>query len=145
MSAQSLGELGEKFVGEHYTTLNHQVILSDNKFDSEKDMTIDGFKVEVKTQVPFIMKDAFTIKLNQLKKCYRADVVYFVSVPTGVRKHYSDGKVYRITQGNFKVDVHTTKDGREMAIIPIKQLEEVFTLTPKQCKILQEHSISAWN
>jgi broad specificity polyphosphatase/5'/3'-nucleotidase SurE len=110
-------------------------------------MLVDGKKIEVKTQVPFIIKDAFSILQKQLNKCLKADAVYFVSVPNTKKEHYSDGKVYRIESNKIKYQFHKTKDGRQMILIPIRQpdMKEVFQMSQKECEILQRYSVSKWN
>lgn len=142
-----MGRAGETIVHNWLNKNGFLVEASVDQYDSEKDMLVNGKKIEVKTQVPFIMKDAFSILQKQLNKCLKADVVYFVSVPNSTRKHYSDGKVYRIDSNKIKYQFHKTKDGRQMILIPIKQpdLQEVFQMSKKECEILQRYSVSKWN
>ena len=142
-----MGRAGETIVQNWLNKNGFVVEASVDQYDSEKDMLVEGKKIEVKTQVPFIMKDAFSILQKQLNKCLKADFVYFVSVPNSTKKHYSDGKVYRIESNKIKYQFHKTKDGRQMILIPIKQpdMKEVFQMTTKECEILQRYSVSKWN
>lgn len=142
-----MGRAGENIVQNYLSGKGHTIKISIDQYDSEKDMLVNGKKVEVKTQVPFIMKDAFSIKENQLKKCLSADMVYFVSVPSKVRKHHSDGKVYIIESGKMEYHLHKTQDGRKMILIPIKQPDmiEAFSMLPLESEILQSYSVSKWN
>lgn len=140
-----MGNIGEKIIADYCESLGLEVIIASSPFDSEKDMIVDGLKVEVKTMVPWIVKNAFTVKPSQLRKLYRADRTFFISVPNRAKNHFSDGKVYRVKDGNFKVDFGITKDGRTMCLISINQLEEVFALSDRDCTKLQNASISEWN
>jgi hypothetical protein len=142
-----LGRAGETIVMNYFNKKGVIVESSVDQYDSQKDMLVDGKKVEVKTQVPFVSKDSFSFKKNQLKKCRNADMVFFVSVPNEKREHYSAGKVYAIESKKLQHTEYTTKDGRDMVLIPIKQegMKEVFSMTPEECKILQRYSVSGWN
>jgi len=142
-----MGRAGETIIHNWLNKNGFIVEASVDQYDSEKDMLVEGKKIEVKTQVPFVIKDAFSILQKQLKKCLNADVVYFISVPNTKHKHYSDGKVYRIDSDKIKYQFHKTKDGRQMILIPIGQpdMKEVFTISPKECEILQRYSVSKWN
>lgn len=140
-----MGRAGETIVTNYFNRLGVMVEASVDQYDSEKDMLIDGKRVEVKTQVPFIKKNAFTIKENQLRKCLNADMVYFISVPNATYRHFSDGKVYCIESDKLQYTRYATKDGRNMVLIPIAQMEEVFELSDKECRILQSYSVSSWN
>lgn len=146
-SQAKLGRAGETIVINHFSRQGLIVESSVDQYDSQKDMVVHGRKIEVKTQVPFVNKDAFTFKENQLKKCLNADWVYFVSVPNEKKPHFSAGKVYAIKSQKMICESYTTKDGRKMILIPIKQehMKEVFTMSPDECKILQRYSVSGWN
>lgn len=141
-----LGKTGEKIVSNYYSRSGNVVEQSINNFDSTKDMLVDGKKIEVKTQVPFVMKSSFTFRKNQLRKCLNADTVIFVSVPNGKMKHYSDGKVYAIESKKLKYDFYTTKDGREMVLIAIGQpdMKKLFDMTSEECQELQKYTTSSW-
>lgn len=146
-SQAKLGRAGETIVLNWFNKNGISIEVSVDQYDNQKDMIADKKKIEVKTQVPFVIKNAFTFKENQLKKCLNADYVYFVSVPNETRKHFSDGKVYRIESMKLKYDRYTTKDGRKMIIVPITQedMQEVFSMTEAEAKILQRYSVSGWN
>lgn len=141
-----LGKTGEKIVSNYYSKQGKIVEQAINNFDSTKDMLVDGKKIEVKTQVPFVMKSSFTFKENQLRKCLNADYVVFVSVPNGTMKHYSDGKVYAIESKKLKYNFYTTKDGRKMVLVAIGQpdMEKLFNMSPEECQELQKYTISSW-
>jgi hypothetical protein len=147
-SETKLGRAGETIVMNYFSRNGSIVEASVNQFDSQKDMLVDGTKkVEVKTQVPFIKKDAFTFRENQLKKCLESDELYFVSVPNLKIKHYSAGKVYRADPKKMKYDFYRTKDGRQMVIIPIQQdaIIQLFVMSEHECELLRSYSVSKWN
>jgi hypothetical protein len=146
-SQAKLGRAGETIVLNWFSSQGKQFQVSVDQYDSQKDMIVEGKKVEVKTQVPFVIKNSFSFKENQLRKCLNADYVYFVSVPNEKRPHHSSGKVYCIESSNIKFNYYTTKDGRNMVLIPIDQegMKEVFTMSENEAKILQRYSVSGWN
>ena len=142
---ERLGKAGESIISNYFSGQGMKVEISVNQFDSQKDMIVEGKVVEVKTQVPFVTKDSFTFKPNQLKKCVNADEVYFISVPT-VKRHFSEGKVYVIKGSEIQYKKHKTKDGREMILIPINQdaMKEVFEVSEQDKKLLVQYSSSNW-
>lgn len=141
-----LGKTGEKIVANFYSRKGKIVEQAINHFDNTKDMTVDGAKVEVKTQVPFVLKNAFSFRKNQLRKCLSADGVVFVSVPNSVKPHWSDGKVYLIEPSKLKYNHYKTKDGREMVLIPINQPDmiEMYQISQEECGELQKYTSSEW-
>jgi hypothetical protein len=141
-----LGKTGEKIVSNFFSKSGKIVEQAINNFDSTKDMVVDGKKIEVKTQVPFVLKSSFTFRKNQLRKCLNADQVVFVSIPNGTMKHYSDGKVYSIDSKKLKYDLYTTKDGREMVLINIGQPDmiELYKMSDEECKELMKYTTSSW-
>jgi len=143
-----LGRAGESIVLNWYSEQGMKVKASIDQYDSHKDALIDGKWAEVKTQVPFVYRDSFTIKPNQLRKCQNVCRLIFVSVPNAKENHYSAGKVYCIfPEDGLQYNKYTTKDGRDMILIPIKQdgMREIFEMTEEEQKILQRYSVSSWN
>ena len=142
-----LGRAGETIVSNFFVKKMFTVEASVDQYDSTKDMLINNKKVEVKTQVPFVFKHAFSFKKTQLRKCLNSDFVVFVSVPNNEREHFSSGKGYLIQSKLMRYTEYTTKDGRDMILIPIKQkdMNEIFTMTEEECKILKRYSQSDWN
>lgn len=141
-----LGRAGETIILNHFVKKGKNVEVSVNQFDSQKDMLVEGKSIEVKTQVPFITKNSFSFKKNQLKKCVSADEVYFISVPTN-KKHFSEGKVYSIRGSDIEYKEFKTRDGREMILIPIEQknMREVFEVSSEEKELLVKYSSSNWN
>jgi hypothetical protein len=139
-----LGLTGEKIVTNMLNRLHPGLVIehSVNKFDSEKDMLVDGRKVEVKTETPYVLKDSFSFRPNQLKKCRNVDVLYIVSVPHVKYKHHSDGWVYRIDPSNFKTYNYKTSYGIEMVGIPIRQdsVMPVYKMSEEEIKELMKYS-----
>lgn len=76
-----IGNIGEILVREYLTELGHHVLMSENKFDSVKDMTSDGQNVEVKTLVPIKKFNSFCLGSSQWNKCDNADQLFFVKIP----------------------------------------------------------------
>jgi len=139
-----LGLMGEKVVTNMLNRMYPGLVIehSINKFDSEKDMLVDGKKVEVKTESPYVFKNCFSFRPNQLKKCRNVDVLYIVSVPHVKFKHFSDGWVYRLDAKNFQTFSYVTKFGIEMIGIPIKQesVIPVYKMSSEEVQELMKYS-----
>ena len=139
-----LGLAGEKIIINMLSESGHKVKTSINKYDSEKDLLVEDKKVEVKTQVPFVMQDAFTFKPNQLKKCRSVDILYFVCVPPPRHKDKWAGWVFEADPKAFTTRNYTTKDGRVMILIDRSQpaLKPVKKISDEEVKELQKYSVS---
>lgn len=118
-----LGRIGEKIVVNYLNSLGHKVQESIDHFDRTKDMTVDGKHIEVKTEQPFVMKNAFTFRETQLRKCRTVDELYFVSIPPLIKKDYKwGGWIFKADPKNFIIsEKYTTKYGNKMIVIPIEQ------------------------
>jgi|TARA_B110000211_G_C13544790_1_gene320972 hypothetical protein len=112
-----LGDMGERIVANYLNEKDCKVKLSTDPYDSKKDMRVDGKTCEVKTQVPYVFKDGFTIKPNQLPKCLDADHFLIVQAPC---TRLDKAAIWSIREG-FKYELIKTKDGREMILIPWDQ------------------------
>jgi hypothetical protein len=141
-----LGLAGEKIVINLLSESGCKIQSSINKYDSEKDLLADGKKVEVKTQVPFILQNAFTFKPNQLRKCRSVDELYFVSVPAGRHSDKWAGWVFKADPKSFKTRTYTTKDGRDMILVDREQeaLIPVKRMSDSEMKELQKYSVSGY-
>ena len=142
-----LGLAGEKIVINMLSDEGSRIKTSVDKYDSEKDLLVDGqYKVEVKTQVPFVMQNAFTFKPNQLRKCRSVDVLYFVSVPPPRHADKWAGWIFRAEPKNFVTRIYNTKDGREMVLIDREQpaLTPVKKMTDEEMKELQKYTVSGY-
>lgn len=146
-SMSQLGRAGEVVFGNYMSQQGKVVEYSINQYDSNKDMKIDGKSYEIKTQVPFVLEDAFTVKENQLRKLKTADYTVFISVPNKERSHWSSGKVYMIESNKIEKVIRRrkTRDGRQMILLPINEMTELFTMSEENSKILQRYSVSEWN
>jgi hypothetical protein len=123
---QMLGNYGERIVGEVLRSIGYDVVYSDDPYDRNKDMTVNGSTVEIKTQVPFYSEKAFSINAKQLRKCNSVDYVVFVAVPslnmTSIGRGNSiDGNIYTVDPQIAKWRSRTTNDGRSMYLMDINQ------------------------
>lgn len=143
---QELGLLGEKIVTNLLSGLGLRVEQSINKYDSEKDMLVDGKKVEVKTETPYVKKNCFSFRPNQLKKCSSVDVLYIVSVPHPKFEHVAGGWVFRIDPKNFEHFTYKTRYGLEMIGIKIDQpgVVPVKKLSDEEIKELMKYSVTSY-
>ena len=141
-----LGLMGEKIVINMLNEQGCKVKTSVDKYDSEKDMVVDGKKVEVKTQVPFIMQNAFTFKPNQLRKCRGVDELYFVSVPAGRHGDKWEGWIFKADPKTFTTRQYKTKDGRDMILVDREQeaLTPVLKMSNEEIKELQKYTVSGY-
>lgn len=139
-----LGLAGEKVVTNMLNRLQPGLVIehSINKYDNEKDMLVDGKKVEVKTESPYVLKNCFSFRPNQLRKCRSVDVLYVVSVPHIKYKHFSDGWVYRLIPDQFKTFEYMTKFGVRMIGIPIEQeaVIPVYKMSQEEIDNLMKYS-----
>lgn len=145
------GKTGETIIANYYIERGKKVLFSFDQHDETKDLTIEGYSIEVKTMVPYFSEDAFSFRVSQLEKCKNVDIVYFISVPADGRTHFSLGKVYRIKSDKMKYSFYYKTFGdrgkAKMVLVPIRQegMEEVFELTEEQKLKLQEYSTSSLN
>jgi len=140
-----MGLVGEKIISNMLSLQGHKVEISINKFDSDKDLLIDGvYKAEVKTQVPFVMQNAFSIKPNQLRKCRTVDILYFICTPPP--KHFDKfaGCIFSAEPMNFETTTYRTKDGRDMILIPREQsaLKIIKKMTDDEINELKKYTVS---
>jgi hypothetical protein len=117
-----LGMIGERIVASILRVKGHQVEESLNVFDSEKDMLVDGFPVEVKTQVPYMIEDSFAVLPSQLKKLTACHRVYWVCVPL---KNFDDlaGTIFEMDPKSENLKAHRVRrhDGAEVVCFPRRQ------------------------
>jgi len=144
--ADALGIVGEKLVANYFTKNGFNVEISPFKYDSQKDMTINGIKVEVKTQAPFIKFNSFTIRPNQLQKCKTVDCLIFVIAPHPKYKHFSDGGIYQVL---FKKCTYTNwidKTGMSRILISINQdaVKKLFQVTEEEANELTKYVNSVY-
>lgn len=142
-----LGRIGEKIVVNHLNSLGMKVEESLNHFDSEKDLLADGKTIEVKTQQPFVYKDAFTFRDNQLRKCRSVDELYVVSIPPVMKPDYKwGGHLFKIDPKTFTETRYTTKNGNKMILINIDQpaVQSIKELTKEETQELMKYAESGY-
>lgn len=117
---EKLGALGEQLVSKL-----EKAILSENKYDTEKDM-IDpnGKKIEVKTQNRHPYKNCFSIHaagITNVRKCMTVDRLIFVEYcKTNTIKIWECSKENRNTSFNY-----TTSTGKSMYGWPINKMKMI--------------------
>lgn len=139
-----LGQIGENIVYNYLRSADLNAFLSEDPYDSEKDIrVVEGRKeytVEVKTQERFHMEAAFTVRTNQLKKCLSVDFLFFVETPS--RDDYRV-KVWYAPKREYTI--YRTRDDREMILFPIDQMVPVATISEtKLCDKMKKLSCSKW-
>jgi hypothetical protein len=131
MAAQAVGALGEAIIKDFNERCGLEVVLSDDPFDAEKDMTIDGVTVEVKTQLLIEVDDAFWLDIGQLKKVDAVGRLFFNQIP----RRKSDPIVVwesrrDLIGSTFRRRYFTKDDGRGNMVIvfPRKYLTRVLVI-----------------
>jgi len=136
--------IGERIVASYLRKCGHEVEESLNVFDTEKDMLVDGNKVEVKTQVPIVVEDSFGITPNQKAKVMGSHRVYFLSVPLHKTEDDLEGTIFEMDPLDPSLKAHKwlTHKGREMICFPRRQaaMKQVYRISDerilKQLKML---------
>lgn len=131
---KELGTLGEKIIANYFNSIGIQAILSENPFDTEKDLTVGGKNVEVKTLVPMIKDKAFMVKNNQINKIRCSHRVYFIAVPLSKLDNLYGGRVYELNPKNM-ITTRSCIDhlADDNTCIPIHQdaMRHIHTITNK--------------
>lgn len=136
-----LGNIGEKLIRYLAQEEGCEVREYPSLYDSEKDLTINGKTCEVKTQVPFFVEDAFTVKKNQIRKCKNVDILLFVESPNkgNVIRVYSAPKEKR----EFRH--RKTKDGRDMYLLDKSGMNMIYSVTDSNlANEMRQNSNSSW-
>lgn len=148
MLIEFLGKTGEKIIANMLNEEGRKVQYALNNFDSEKDFLIDdNITVEVKTQQPYVLKNAFVIKHTQLHKCRSVNELYFISVPPLFKKDYKwGGIIFKVNPSKFITKQYTSKNGIKMIEIPIEQesVEIIRKLTNEELNELSKYTTSAY-
>jgi hypothetical protein len=132
----TLGTMGEKIVSNYYSRAGNIVEHSIDPYDSHKDLLVDGKKVEVKTQTRFVMKDCFTLKLNQIKKCING--FYIVECPTTAS---NESSLYKVDKG-FRYNTGHMNNGDVRYEIPRQQpaVKKLADIEGKEKMLLRKYS-----
>ena len=98
-----LGMMGERIVAKILRDRGQQVEESLDPFDAEKDMFVDGERVEVKTQVPILTENSFAVSVRQRTKLYNCRyhsqclIFPWVQKGAGATTHISNTKNHTLT------------------------------------------------
>jgi hypothetical protein len=123
-----LGFEGEKLVKAIYERMGYIVELSEDSWDLEKDMLVDGKTCEVKTQIPVITQNCMAIKTSQYEKCTNVDILIFVEIPYSNK--YGVNETVNIYQAlDREVREFRTADGRDMLLYPISKMNLIKKVT----------------
>lgn len=137
------GDLGEKIVARYYRNLGHNVEESLNLFDRTKDMMIDEETCEVKTQIPWIMEKAFTVKPNQIKKCLNVEHLIFVETPSKFNNYVV--QLYEFPKEKREYRMKRTKNNVDMILFEKKNATLLTTITDRDIiDQFQRYSLSEW-
>jgi hypothetical protein len=76
-----LGALGEALVKDTFEWLGLQVYMSEDRYDTVKDMIVDNESIEVKTLTPIKKSNSFCMQQSQWNKLDNVDRLFFIEVP----------------------------------------------------------------
>lgn len=143
---EKIGRNGEILVAHYFKNKGHSVEISKDKFDMEKDLTIDGSYTEVKTQTVYRKfptvsgpKPAFTVDIaadrskvfsNQLNKCANVERLVFVSRPTIYDKTVRIYEAPPIGKRRFTI-IQNSRDKRYVAGFLISDMSEITSFSDK--------------
>ena len=142
---ESLGLMGEKLVRNLMIEHGYTITDSLDPFDSRKDFIRDNKTCEVKTEQPYVLKNCFSFKKNQLAKCRNVDELYIVSVPPVGRPTYAHGgKIFFVHPKKFEHITYRTKAGNEMIGIPIMQpsVKCIYTMSEEEKELFIKYTES---
>jgi hypothetical protein len=153
---KNIGKTGENLVAEYFKQQGSLVKTSDDNFDSEKDLIVDGKNVEVKTQTIYRMfpyngnrVHAFTVDIhkecdkiysNQLSKCLNVDRLIFVARSSSFDKLVKIYEAPPLGKRYFSI-IQNPRDRRYVAGFPIAEMKELVSITkPEIVKYFMEDS-----
>ena len=149
VKTDALGETGEKIVRNHLASKGFIITDTIDVYDSTKDFDVEKngkkYSVEVKTQVPFVLKNSFSVPQRQSFKIKSVDMVIFVLVPPD-RPFKHAGKMFVLNPRKVEMIPYTTKKGVEMILIPIEQSGVKFLrdLTSQEISLLQKQKSTSY-
>ena len=111
---ERLGLVGEKIVRNWLVDSGAKVKDSVDPYDKVKDFTADGLTCAVKTQVRWVMEDAYTFLPWHRAGLDRAGKVYYVSICSTGRKHPFDNCILEVDMKTVRIGQRTTNNGRKM-------------------------------
>jgi hypothetical protein len=99
-----LGAVGEGIVRRFFQSNGLSVQMSEDKFDAEKDMIVEGQTVEVKTLLPIYKYNAFCLPVQQSKKCEEVDRLIFIEVPNLPEEYVTIYESFRDKETGHRYD-----------------------------------------
>lgn len=150
---QEIGRKGEKLVSDFFGSKGFTVKRSEDPFDNEKDLKINGASAEVKTQTvyrnfPYLNSyvSAFTvpiiedtkIAMNQLNKCMNVKYLIFVSRSSELDPYVRIYCAPSLGKRHFTI-IRNKVDGRYVAGFIIDHMSHLETFTDK--KIVDEFMV----
>jgi hypothetical protein len=146
-ATELLGKTGEKIVANHFAKQGSIVEHALNNFDRVKDLLIDGLTTEVKTEQPYVKKNAITIGVSQLKKCKSVQKLIFVTLPPLINPKYKwAGYIFNVDPKTFTHEEYETSFKKRMIAIPIEQeaVSVIRKLTNEEISELSKYAQSAY-
>ena len=128
----ALGKIGEGIVMNYLIDKGLKPKVSTDYWDPIKDIMLydknNNFlgNVEVKSHVPFVIYRAFTLELNQLKKCQEADYFLIIQIPCSA---LNESAIWQIHKGFKYYKKFIIKDQVHRWLIPMDQ-EKVTKVAP---------------
>ena len=118
---QIIGDIGEALVQEFH---GKDFVLSENRYDSNKDGTFRGMTAEIKTMTRVIKDNEYWLETDQYRKVTTVDLLFIVDIPL----HAEQGaKIYLCPNNKRLQTEYRLKFGKseQMVIIPADSLYEL--------------------
>ena len=143
------GDIGEKFIVELMCQKGHSASLNYDPLDQLHDIFVDGVGYQVKTQPPYCLKNAISLRKTQFQK-YKKNAVDVFFLTTKLKYPQFESLYGRIAL----VDLSKVKfwdewsEGYDKVVIPFNN-NPGLTLFPdrvpaKILALLKSHSTSIW-
>ena len=148
LTRDQIGNIGENLAKSFFEWRGSEVVLSEDQYDTTKDMVVDGKNTEIKTQTIYRLfpcedgtkQAAFTVPIshrnlsqvytNQLNKCLTVDRLVFVSRPGTSNKFIRFYEAPDLGKRTFQLTVNKG-DGRIVAGFLLSNLQEIGECTDK--------------
>lgn len=144
-AAKLVGDVGESIVYNIFSSNGQSVSMSTDCFDQEKDMTVDGQTVEIKTLIPIYKYNSFCLPQRQSKKCEEVDRLIFVKIPTTEKSKIQVYESIRDPDTQRRYDFREVFNKEACQFYRISSLQKISTIDdPELCHKLWSLSTSTY-
>lgn len=144
---EEIGKIGEKTFKSLCEARGYKVEMASDKYDDEKDMLVNGKKVEIKTQTPWFAKRWVTFNVKQERKMRQADLLFVVGYNNCNQTRFDwANKIWRVKKDFKIVKKYKNSRNKEMFAISLDDpAVSVWCDTPEDTvQILKKYSTSGF-